>query len=64
MRWIIAIALIAIGIVAKVLADTLPVDGALGFVWRVFAYAVILHVLVFIIAFRLFKPKPPPENDS
>ncbi len=64
MRWIISIALIAVGIVVKVVADSLPIDGALGVVWRMFTFAAILHVLVFIIAFRLFKSKPPPDIDS
>ena len=44
LRWIVAIALLAVGIVVKVLADSVPIDGALGFVWRMLTYAVILHV--------------------
>jgi hypothetical protein len=64
MRWITAIALVAIGSIAQGLANSLPIDGALGVVWRMFTFAVILHALIFIIAFRLFKPKPPPETDN
>jgi hypothetical protein len=64
MRWIIAIALVAIGSVAQGLANNLPIDGALGVLWRMFTFVVILHALVFVIAFRLFKPKPPPETDT
>ena len=64
LRWIAAIAVMAVGIVLQALAYNVPMSGALGVIWRSLTFAVILGALVYIIAYKLFRRKPPPESDG